>query len=207
MTLSPIIEHFAVATGALTGLLAARGKQLDLFGVLVLAVVTAFGGGTVRDLLVGDTPVAWLRSAGFLHTAVMTGVVAFFGCRIWQPPASVLQIADAFALALFTIVGARKGLVLDLATSVVVLLGIVTGVAGGILRDVLLGQMPLVFQRNTYLYATAAGAGAAVYAILMRVAGWSADPAELCGIAMCLLLRLGALRWRLALPGFDEGRS
>ena len=205
MTLSPIIEHFAVATGALTGLLAARGKQLDLFGVLVLAVVTAFGGGTVRDLLVGDTPVVWLRSPGFLHTAVITGTVAFFVCRFWQPPAIVLKIADACALALFTIVGAHKGLALDLATSVVILLGIVTGVAGGILRDVLLGQMPLVFQRNTYLYATAAGAGAAGYAILMRKAGWSADHAELCGIAMCLLLRLGALRWRLALPGFDKG--
>ena len=76
MTLSPIIEHFAVATGALTGLLAARGKQLDLFGVLVLGVVTAFGGGTVRDLLVGDLPVVWLRSPEFLHTAMVTGVVA-----------------------------------------------------------------------------------------------------------------------------------
>lgn len=206
MTLSPIIEHFAVATGALTGLLAARGKQLDLFGVLVLAVVTAFGGGTVRDLLVGDTPVAWLRSPEFLHTAVITGLVAFFVCRFWQPPSGLLMIADAIALSLFTIVGAHKGLSLGFATSVAIMLGIVTGVMGGILRDVLLGQMPLVFQRNIYLYATAAAVGATLYALLLRYAGWSGDQAELCGIVACLLLRLGAIRWRLVLPDFDGGR-
>ena len=84
------------------------------------------------------------------------------------------------------------------------MLGIVTGVVGGILRDVLLGRMPVVFQRDTYLYATASAAGAALYAVLLRKAGLGADVAELSGIAMCLLLRLGALRYHLALPGFDR---
>jgi uncharacterized membrane protein YeiH len=204
MTLSPVIEHSAVAVCALSGVLAARGKQLDLFGVLVLAVVTAFGGGTVRDLLVGDVPVAWLRSPLFLYTALATGLVAFFVCRFWQPPSVLLLIADAIGLALFTVVGARKGLNMGFSPSVAVLLGIITGVAGGIVRDTMLGQVPVVFRRNTYLYATAAACGAGAYAALLKVNVLAADHAELCGIITSLLLRLGALRWKLALPEFTS---
>jgi uncharacterized membrane protein YeiH len=204
MTLSPVIEHSAVAVCALSGVLAARGKQLDLFGVLVLAVVTAFGGGTVRDLLVGDVPVAWLRSPLFLYTALATGLVAFFVCRFWQPPSGLLLIADAIGLALFTVVGARKGLNMGFSPSVAVLLGIITGVAGGIVRDTMLGQVPVVFRRNTYLYATAAACGSGVYAALLKMNVLVADHAELCGIITCLLLRLGALRWKLALPEFTS---
>lgn len=205
MNVSPLIEHSAVAVCALSGVLAARGKQLDLFGVLVLAVVTAFGGGTVRDLLVGDVPVAWLRSPYLLYTALATGLAAFFVCRVWQPPSVLLLIADACGLALFTVLGARKGLNLDFSASVAVVLGIITGVAGGIVRDTMLGQVPVVFRRNTYLYATAAACGAGVYAALLRGGLLAVDQAELCGILTCLLLRLGALRWKLALPEFKSG--
>ncbi len=202
MTLSPIIEHSAIAVGALTGVLAARGRQLDLFGVLVLAIVTALGGGTARDLLAGDLPVSWLRSPAYLHTAAGTGLASFFICRVWHPPSGLLQVVDAFALALYTIVGAHKGLSMGFAASVAVLLGIITGVAGGIARDTLLGRVPLVFQRGVYLYATAAACGATVYAVLLRSGVWNPDHAEICGIVSCLALRLGAIRWRLSLPEF-----
>ena len=204
MVLPAIIEHLAVAVSALAGVLAARGKSLDLFGVLVLAVVTAFGGGTLRDLLVGDTPVMWLRSPALLHTAVATGLLAFFACRYWQPPRPLLLVADACSLALFNVIGARKGFALELASSVAVLLGIITGVAGGIVRDTLLGAMPMVFRRDTYLYATAAGLGGAAYAVLLRGFGCEANVAELCGVLVCLATRLAAIRWRLALPAMDD---
>jgi uncharacterized membrane protein YeiH len=142
----PWLEHFGICVAAITGVLAASGKRIDLFGVLVLALVTAFGGGTVRDLLVGDTPVVWLRSPVYLANAALTALLTFGIARRWQPPRLALLVADAFALAVFTMIGARKGVVLDFSPAVAVLLGVVTGVAGGILRDVLLGEVPLVFQ-------------------------------------------------------------
>lgn len=203
MTVPASLELIAVGVSAITGVLAARGRGLDLFGVLVLAVVTAFGGGTVRDLLVGDTPVAWLRNANYLYTALGTGLASFYLFRAWQPHAVVLAVVDAFALALFNMLGARKGFALGFAPSVAIMLGIVTGVAGGILRDVLVGRVPIVFQRVEYFYATAAAVGGGLYALLLKGAHWGPDEAELCGIGACLLLRLGALRFRLRLPGFD----
>jgi len=203
MTVPASIEFIAVGVSALTGVLAARGRDIDLFGVLVLAVVTAFGGGTLRDLMVGDTPVFWLRSSAYLYTGLGVGLVSFYAFRKRGPHALVLAVADAFALALFNVVGARKGLALGFDSSVAVLLGIVTGVAGGILRDVLVGQVPVVFRPTTPLYATAAAAGGLVYAALLRSAHWSTDVAEFCGVAVCLMLRLGALRFQLRLPAFD----
>jgi uncharacterized membrane protein YeiH len=203
MTVPASIEYIAVGVSALTGVLAARGRDVDLFGVLVLAVVTAFGGGTLRDLMVGDTPVFWLRSSAYLYTAFGVGLVSFFAFRSRGPHAVLLAVADAFALALFNVVGARKGLALGFDSSVAVLLGIVTGVAGGILRDVLVGQVPVVFRPTTPLYATAAAAGGVVYAALLRGGHWSADAAEFSGVAVCLLIRLGALRFQLRLPSFD----
>lgn len=203
MTVRTVIEHFAVGVSALTGVLAARGRGLDLFGVLVLAIVTAFGGGTVRDLLAGVRPVAWLADPSYFYTALGTGLVSFFAARVRQPPPRLLDVADAFALALFNVVGARTGLELGFAASVAILLGVITGVSGGIVRDVLIGRLPLVFRRDTYFYATAAAAGGLVYAGLQRGLGWNGNAAELSGIAVCLGLRLAALRWRLALPGFD----
>jgi uncharacterized membrane protein YeiH len=204
--LQPWLEHFGIAVAAVTGALAARGKQIDLFGVLVLALVTAFGGGTVRDLLVGDLPVVWLRNAAFLLNASATAVLAFFIARVWDLPGQVLLVADAFALAMFTLLGARKGASLGFSAPVTVLLGVVTGVAGGIVRDVLLGEVPLVFQPRIRLYATAATCGAAAFATLTR-AGVSGPVATPIGVAVVLGLRLAAIRWRLTLPVFEPKES
>src|SRR5919202_1350674 len=106
------LEHFGVSVSAISGVLAARGKRIDLFGVLVLALVTAFGGGTVRDVLVGDLPPVWLRVPDYLLNAALTAVAAFFVVRLLELPRGVLLIADACALALFTIIGTRKGVML-----------------------------------------------------------------------------------------------
>jgi uncharacterized membrane protein YeiH len=199
----PWLEHFGISVAAVTGVLAASGKRIDLFGVLVLALVTAFGGGTVRDLLVGDTPVVWLRSPAYLANAATTAVLTFFIARRWQPPRQALLVADAFALALFTIIGARKGVILEFSPAVAVLLGVVTGVAGGILRDVLLGEVPLVFQPEIHIYATAAMVGAIVFVTLryFTVAEAIATPV---GTLVVLGLRLAGIRWRLSLPVFES---
>ena len=202
MQLTSILDHFGIAVGALSGVLAARGRRLDLFGVLVLALVTSLGGGSLRDVIAGDTPVNWLRSPPYLYTACATAITAFFVCRTWEPPVSLLQIADAFSLAFFTIAGTQKGLVLGFAVMPAITLGVITGVAGGIIRDVLTGRVPTVFRPETYLYATAAFVGALGYCLLLPLVG---NPVVMwLGVVLTLVLRLSALRYRIALPIFPH---
>jgi uncharacterized membrane protein YeiH len=196
-----VLEHFGVTIAAITGVLAARGKQVDLFGVIVLALVTAFGGGTVRDLMLGDSPVFWTQDSRFLVNATLTAVITFYLVRYHELPGAVLMVADAFVLALFTMIGTRKGLAFPVAPSIAVVMGVTTGVVGGILRDLLIGEIPLVFRREIYLYATAAFFGASVF-VLLRT--WSADAHlnMIVGTAATLLLRLAGIKWRIALPMF-----
>jgi len=198
-----ILEHFGVAVGAMTGVLAARGKRIDLFGVLVLAIVTAFGGGTVRDLLVGDLPVLWLRGPALLLTATLTALATFILARFCRLPHRALLIVDAIALAAFAMIGAGKGLALGFSAPVCVLLGVITSVAGGILRDTLTGEVPMVFRPEIRLYATAALLGAVVCTAL-STAGWPISQASLAGGAVVLALRLAAIYWRLSLPVFES---
>lgn len=196
-----LLEHFAVSTAAITGVLAARGKQVDLFAIVVLALVTALGGGTIRDVILRAEHVFWMQDTRYLLNVVVTAVVTFFLVRFRELPATVLLVADAFALALFTIIGAQKGLSASVAATIAVVMGVTTGVGGGILRDLLIGEIPLVFRREIHLYATAAICGAAFFVLLRR---WS-DNAQLnmiLGTGVTLLLRLAGIRWRIGLPLF-----
>lgn len=200
------LEHFGVGVSAISGVLAARGKRVDLFGVLVLALVTAFGGGTVRDLLVGDLPVVWIREPTFLLNATAVALVIFFVRRLRELPRTFMLVADAFALALFTLVGTRKGVALEFAAPVAVMLGVITGVAGGIFRDVLTGEVPLVFQPQIYLYATAALVGATVFVTWHHF--WPGQPmATIVCTALILALRLLGIRLKLTLPVLEEEKT
>ncbi|MEI7728883.1 MAG: trimeric intracellular cation channel family protein [Verrucomicrobiota bacterium] len=208
MKLQFLLEHFAVAVAAITGVLAARGKQVDMFGVLVLALVTAFGGGTVRDLMLGDVPVTWIRHASYLLNAATTALVTFFLAQIFESRRNLLVLADAFSLALFTIVGAEKALNFQVSPASAIALGVITGVVGGMLRDVLTGEIPLVFRPQIYLYATASLAGAAVFVGLVTL--FPLNPSNaLIGISIVLVLRLVAIRWKVGLPvfGTDENAN
>ncbi len=201
-----LLEHFAVAVCAITGVLAASGKRVDLFGVVVLAIVTAVGGGTLRDVLLDIRPVFWVADPNYILTAVGFALVTFLvsRSRIWPMP--ILLVADAFGLALFTVIGVEKSLAAEAPGAVAVVLGVLTGVAGGMLRDVLTGEIPLVFQKQIYLYATAAMAGCLVYLTLREFA--TPQPhLRLISIGTILLLRLAAIRWKLALPEFQSKGS
>jgi uncharacterized membrane protein YeiH len=118
-------------------------------------------------------------------------------------PQQVLLVADAFALALFTMIGTKKALAFDLAPSIAVAMGVITGVVGGIMRDVLTGEIPLVFRREIYLYATAALCGAVVFVGLAR---WSSSEQVnmIVAAGTTLVLRLAAIRWKLGLPVFEH---
>jgi uncharacterized membrane protein YeiH len=195
------LQHSGVTVAAITGVLAARGKKVDLFGVIVLALVTALGGGTIRDLMLGDTPIFWVRDPRYLINAAVTAVVVFYLVRYRELPMTVLLVADAFVLALYTIAGTQKGLDFHLASSVAVAMGVITGVAGGILRDLLIGEIPLVFRQEIYLYATAAFLGASLF---VATQAWPelSSVRVIVGVGATLLLRLAGIRWRITLPVF-----
>jgi uncharacterized membrane protein YeiH len=201
MTLRYLLEHLAVIFSAATGPLAARGKRVDLFAVIVLGMVTAVGGGTLRDLVLDET-VFWIADANFIISGAAAAFVSFFVIRYRPPPQPMLQIADAFGLAFVTMLGTSKTWHLGHAASVCVVLGVTTGVAGGMIRDVLCGEIPLVFRAQISLYATAAMVGAVVYLVCAAI--WPRHPANLMiGAAVILGLRLAALRWQIRLPEFE----
>ena len=196
-----LLGLLAVAFSAVTGALAAQGRRMDLFGVLVLALVTSLGGGTLRDIVL-DLPVFWAVDDTFVWTAVAAGTVTFGVVRYWHPPQQLLLIADAFGLALVAVLGTEKALTFGATATTAIVLGVVTGVAGGVLRDVLCGEIPLVFRRETYLYATAAFGGDVVY-VLMQRASCDRRTSLLVAASVILALRLAGLKWKLALPVFQ----
>ena len=196
-----LFEHLGVAVFAITGVLAATNKRVDLFGVIVLALVTALGGGTLRDLIL-RTDAFWISDTSFILTASTTAVLTFVVAKRWEPPASLLLVVDACGLALFTMLGTEKALTFSASNIPAVVLGVITGVAGGMIRDVLTGEVPLVLRAEIYLYATAAFCGAVVFIILMPRSP-SRLAAEFVAVAVTLSLRLAAIRWRLRLPEFQ----
>jgi uncharacterized membrane protein YeiH len=195
-----MLEHLAIAVSAISGALAARGKQVDLFGVVVLALVTALGGGTLRDLILDARPLAWVADTSFAMTAVGCAMLVFVAARFHELSGKLLLWADAGGLALFTMLGVEKSLSAGVPAAVAVSLGVMTGVAGGMMRDVLTGEIPLVFRRQIYLYATASLCGATVFVLLQSVL----EPSvlRLLTVATTLLLRLAAIQWRINLPIF-----
>jgi uncharacterized membrane protein YeiH len=200
-----VADHCAVGVSAVGGVLAARGKRVDLFGIVVVALVSALGGGTVRDWCLGDLPVLWIRDSSYLLTGAGTGLVTFFLARRLPLPQRGLLIADAFALALYTIVGASKALTFHASPAAAVALGVVTGVAGGMMRDVLLGEIPAVFRKEIHLYATAAFLGCVLFMLLSLI--YRPEIAAPIGSAAILTLRLVSIRWKVGLPTFAARES
>lgn len=200
-----LFEHLGVAVFAVTGVLAAKNKRVDLFGVVVLALVTALGGGTARDLILRTDPF-WMSDTSFILTASATAAVTFIAARCWELPMSLLLVVDACGLALFTMLGTEKALTFSASNVAAVLLGVITGVAGGMIRDVLTGEVPLVLRAGIYLYATAALCGAVVFVILTPLAP-SRLTAESAAVAVTLSLRLAAFDGDCAFPNFRYARS
>lgn len=198
------LDLAGVAVFATSGALAAGRKSLDLLGVVVIALVTAIGGGTVRDLLL-DRTVFWIADPSYLVVIVIAALSTVGLVRFRAPPGKALQVADAIGLALFTISGARIAEQAGLAGIIVVVMGTITGVFGGVLRDVLTAEIPLIFRKGT-IYATAAIAGAVLYTALQAL-GVSHDAAALAGMALIAGLRLAAIQWGLSLPVFSLPES
>ena len=194
-----LIDLAGVAVFAVSGALAAARKRLDLLGVVVIATVTAIGGGTIRDVLL-DRTVFWIARSSYLYVILGAALATVAYTRRLKPPDRALAVADALGLAFFTISGSQIAQGLEHTGVVVVLMGALTGVAGGALRDVLSAEIPLIL-RTGQIYATAAIAGAVLYLVLEGVAGREA--AALAGMFCIAAIRIGAIVWNWTLPVFE----
>lgn len=192
-----VLDLFGVAVFAVSGALTAGRKSMDLFGAVVIAVITAVGGGTVRDLLLDRRPIFWIEDPTYLLVCILAvgGTLAY--ARFFMPPRHSLLVADAFGLAVVTFIGARAAYEAGVPAPIVVLMGTVTGAAGGIMRDVLCAEVPLILRRE--IYATAAIAGAIVFVVVTSL-GASGPFVAIPTVATVFGLRLAALGLDLHVP-------
>lgn len=195
-----LCDLFGVAVFACSGALMAGRKSMDLFGVLAIAMVTALGGGTLHDAVLGHHPVSWVKDDTYLYVASIAAMLVVLWARMTKPiPASGLLIADALGLAIATVMGTRVALQMHTSASAAIIMGAITGAAGGVMRDIICNEIPLVFQRE--IYATASLIGAASFVVLAN-AGISSTPAALIAMIAVFAVRMSALRWHWALPRF-----
>jgi uncharacterized membrane protein YeiH len=195
-----LLDLLGVAVFSVSGAIAAGRKRFDLLGIAVIATVTAIGGGTIRDVLLNRHPVFWIKDPTYLLVILAAAALTILYTRFRELPRPALLIADSFGLALFTIIGAQVAEERNLSGAMVVVMGTITGAAGGLLRDVLSAEVPVLL-RQTDLYATAAILGATAYQVSQGV-GLGRTPAALVGIAAVAGLRLAAILWGLRLPVF-----
>ena len=192
-----LIDLFGTAVFAISGAVVASRKEMDIFGVLVLATVTATGGGTLRDLLLGADPVFWIGDPTYILVASLAALLRVFVGPVPFMKQKTLVISEAIGLAFFCVHGAQKALEAGVPMGIPVILGMMTGVFGGIIRDILAGDVPLIFRRD--LYATCAAVGAGAFELMWRL-GMDPRPAGWIAMAVALVLRLGAIRWHWGLP-------
>lgn len=196
------IELAGVAVFAISGALAAGRRSLDLVGVVVIALVTAVGGGTLRDLLL-DRTVAWIADPSYVYVSLAAALLTVLYARHRHPPDRLILYADALGLALFSIGGAQIAENLGHGGIVVVIMGAATGVAGGLLRDVLCAEIPLILRRGR-MYASAAIAGVVAYLLLQFIVDRTL--AAMLGMVGIAGLRLAAIAWDLTVPVFSLPR-
>lgn len=191
------LDLAGVAVFAASGVLAARERDLDLLGILVVAAITAVGGGTLRDLLLDRHPIFWVADSWYLVVIIASALLTVGFVRLWRAPGMTLLVADALGLGLFALSGAQLAEAAGGSPLIVVLMGTITGVAGGVLRDVITAKVPLILRRE--IYATAAIVGIAAY-LALHAAGAARDVAFGAGMVVVVGMRLLALRWGLHLP-------
>lgn len=193
-----VFDLLGVSVFAISGALAALRKRMDLLGVIVIAAVTALGGGTVRDLLLDRHPVVWVTEPAYLYTALTAAVLTVIYTRYRRAPDNALAVADALGLGFFVISGARLTVDVGYSGVIVVLMGTTTGVVGGVIRDILSARVPLILRRGE-LYATTAIAGATVYLVLPAL-GLGETVSAAVGMVVVVGLRFAAIRWKIGLP-------
>lgn len=191
-----VLDYVGIAVFAATGALAASRKQLDIVAFIFFAAVTATGGGTLRDLLIG-VPVFWMNNSAYLATALSVAVLVYFTAHLFESRYRVLLWADAVGLSAYAVVGAAKTLAAGAGVADALALGVLTATLGGVIRDVLAGEPSVILRRE--LYITCAFAGALTFVVMAAIGAPFWTGATL-GFLVAFGVRAGALVWGWALP-------
>jgi uncharacterized membrane protein YeiH len=191
------LDWFGVAVFAVTGALVASRKQMDIFGFALLATVTGIGGGSARDVLLGQLPVFWVKEPAYVAICVAVSVIVFFTAHIPESRYRLLMWLDAVGLSFFCVVGAGKGLAAG--PFIAVMMAVITASFGGIIRDVIGGESPFLLRKE--IYVTAALAGAVTF-VGGTGLGIPETAAAIAGFVVCFVIRGLGLRYGLALPTY-----
>lgn len=197
MSLIIWLDFIGTMVFAMSGVLTAAEKRLDLFGASVIGVVTAVGGGTTRDLLLGITPVTWLSTPVYLYVILAGVVIAIVFRRLLATLRRTLFLFDTIGIGVFTVIGLEKALNLGVHPAVAVMMGMTTAVVGGVIRDTLTNEVPLIFKRE--IYATACIAGALVY-LLLRWLGVDSALVQLFTVVVIITVRLLSIHYNWSMP-------
>ena len=192
-----VIDILGTFSFAVSGAFFAMEKKLDPFGVLIISFVTAIGGGTLRDIMIGNLPVGWLRDETATVVIFIGAIGSMFFSQWLKKINATLFLFDALGLGLFTIIGIEKGMELDFSVGICIALGTITASFGGVIRDVLLNNVPLVFRKE--IYALASIIGGLIY-YLLKLTSLNNDAAKIICILLILIIRLLAVRYKISLP-------
>lgn len=193
-----LLNYLGTIVFAITGAYAAARKGMDIIGVIMLACVVGNGGGTMRDLFLG-LPAFWVIQHGYLWASIIAALGALLLARFFSTPDRTILVGDALGLGVFVVTGAAKTLALGYAPSIAVLMGILTGAGGGILRDMLCNEIPLFMRREIYI--SAALLGGIIYILLLRIPTLSSIAAP-ASIVCTFSIRLAAMYYNWNLPAF-----
>lgn len=198
------IDILGTIAFAISGVLVAMEKKLDLFGVLIIAFVTAIGGGTLRDMLIGNTPVVWMRESVYLFTILGAVIFAIIFVNKLKYLRKTLFLFDTIGIGLFTMVGIEKGLSADLMPVMCIILGTITASFGGVIRDILCNEIPVIFHKE--IYATACILGGLSYFLLVQLP-FDSTYAYIAAILIVILIRILAVRFHIMLPNIYRGTT
>lgn len=194
-----LIEFLGTIAFAMSGCFAAMQKKLDPFGVLIVAFATAVGGGTIRDLLLG-VPVFWMKDLWSCTIIIITSIFSMIFKSIEKDFKTTLFIFDSFGLGLFTIIGIQKGINAHVHPMICITLGTITGCFGGILRDIFLSRIPLVFRRE--IYATACIIGGSLFILLTKYSEFPNAIIQISTILLIVIIRTLAVKYHWQIPKF-----
>lgn len=190
------IEVVGLISFSISGVMAALDKKLDIFGIFIIAFITAMGGGTLRDILIGDLPVNWTVNTQNSVIVLVTAVVAVLFQKSILNFQKLLFIFDSLGLGLFTVVGIEKGIAFGFDTGICIVLGTITGCFGGVIRDISINNIPMIFQKE--IYATVCIGGGILYFLLKPYIGIAM--LDLIVLMAIFLVRIWVVRYNISLP-------
>lgn len=196
-TLINFIDLTGTFVFAVSGIMVAIQKKFDFFGVIILAFVTSIGGGTLRDVMIGSTPVGWMQSEIHVITILSAVPICYFLSGQLQRVRKTFLIFDTLGIGLFTILGIEKALEVGLSPVVAVMMGVVSAVFGGVLRDVLSNDVPMVFRKEIYAFACLSGA---LVFFGLNAIGTVSEFNMILSIAVVITIRLLSLRYKWSIP-------